>query len=135
MTDIYDQHDRAFARVNAFVIVKATEPVEGVSKTECVATIAFKHPRDGAGRLYAYVHWLGIPMVRGSANGGGYDKHSAACSAAVPALLKARNAAFAAWTFDADKTLSDAFIEALAGAGLGWARRLRDAGFKVWEAV
>ena len=46
--------------------------------TARVATVAFKYPRDGAGRLYCYFHILGEIMVRGYAAGGGYDKHSAA---------------------------------------------------------
>lgn len=74
MSNIYDQHSAAFASVNAYVVVK---------NGERVATIAFKHPRDGAGKLYAYVHWIGLQMVRGWASGGGYDKHSAAASVAV----------------------------------------------------
>ena len=74
MTDIYDQHKAAFASVSAYVILRGSEKV---------ATIAFRYPRDGAGRLYAYVHWLGVPMVRGFAGGYGYDKHSAACADAA----------------------------------------------------
>ena len=69
MPDIYDQHDAAFARVSAFVICRDGERV---------ATVALKFPADGAGRLHAYVHWLGLPMVRGFAGGYGYDKRSAA---------------------------------------------------------
>ena len=62
MSDIYEQHKAAFSNVSAFVIVKGGERV---------ATIAFKFPRDGAGRLFAYVHWLGEEMIRGYASGGG----------------------------------------------------------------
>lgn len=74
MTCIYDQHRTAFANVGACVVLK---------NGELVARIALKFPRDGAGRLYAYVHWLGTPMVRGFAGGYGYDKRSAAVAAAV----------------------------------------------------
>lgn len=77
MTDIYDLHDKAFARVSAYVILRSGEKV---------ATVAIKHPADGAGRLYAYVHWLGVPMVRGFAGGYGYDKRSAACADAAKRL-------------------------------------------------
>lgn len=81
MSDIYDQHRAAFANVSAYVILRGGERV---------ATIAFKFPRDGAGRLYAYVHWIGVPMVRGFAAGGGYDKRSAAVAdAAQKAIAKA----------------------------------------------
>lgn len=68
MPDIYDRHKAAFASVEAFVILH---------NGERVASIAFKFPRDGAGRLYAYVHRYGLEMVRGFAAGGGYDKRSA----------------------------------------------------------
>lgn len=56
MTDIYDLHSKAFARVSAYVVLDKSG--------ERVATVAFKFPADGAGRLYAYVHWIGVPMVR-----------------------------------------------------------------------
>lgn len=46
MKTIYEQHEKAFTSVQAFVIAK---------NGERVATIAFKFPRDGAGRLYAYI--------------------------------------------------------------------------------
>lgn len=62
MADIYDQHAAAFARVSAYAILK-----DG----DVVARIAFKFPADGAGRLYAYVHWIGTEMARGCASGGG----------------------------------------------------------------
>lgn len=75
MTDIYTQHDAAFARVSAFVILDG--------QGERVATVALKYPADGAGRLYAYVHLIGVPMVRGFASGGGYDKRSAAVASAI----------------------------------------------------
>lgn len=73
MSDIYDQHKAAFASVSAYVIAKDGDRV---------ATVAFKYPRDGAGRLWCYVHVLGVPMVRGHAGGYGYDKHSAASEVA-----------------------------------------------------
>ena len=73
-SDIYVLHAKAFNRVSAYVIMRGEERV---------ATIAFKFPRDGAGRLYAYVHVFGAPMVRGYAGGYGYDKRSAACSSAA----------------------------------------------------
>jgi hypothetical protein len=73
--DIYKQHEAAFASVSAYVVVDAAG--------ERVATIALKYPRDGAGRLYAYVHLISVPMVRGFAGGYGYDKGSAAVSEAI----------------------------------------------------
>jgi len=121
--DIYDQHKAAFARVEAYIILKDGERV---------ATIAFKFPADDAGRPYAYVHWLGLEMVRGFAAGGGYDKRSAACAAAARKLAltpEARRDDFPILTYDSFRkalSLDDA---------LSWDRCLRDAGFTVLQAV
>ena len=79
MTDIYDQHAKAFAAVQAFVILDTSG--------ERVATVALKFPRDGAGRLYAYVHLIGVEMVRAHAGGYGYDKRSAAVVAVLMLLF------------------------------------------------
>ena len=115
MTDIYNQHDAAFRQVEAHVIVKDGERV---------ATIAFKFPSDGAGRLYAYVHYIGLPMVRGFASGGGYDKRSAACADAARKIDRG------------PEDLPLLFAQALArDNGSTWDRALRDAGFTVWQAV
>ena len=125
MTDIYDQHSKAFARVEAYVICKDGERV---------ATIAFKFPADGAGRLYAYAHWIGLEMVRGFAAGGGYDKRSAACRDAfeqmrlddgTPDFIRAQAAGYGPFRF--------AMLNGDNGAG--WDRCLRDAGFTVLQAV
>lgn len=121
MADIYAQHTAAFARVSAFVILRGAEQV---------ATVAIKFPADGAGRLYAYVHWLGTEMVRGHANGYGYDKRSAAVSVAarmVPDDITGR-AVNSAW-----RAL---FIDAAGhDSGHDWTRRLEAAGFTVLQAV
>jgi hypothetical protein len=118
MAKIYDQHRAAFDAVSAYVIARHGEQV---------GTIAFKYPRDGAGRLYAYVHFHGIEMVRGFAAGGGYDKHSAACAAAARAM--------AVKTGEGALYLGH-FVTALAkDDGHGWAAALRDNGFTVWQAV
>lgn len=126
MSDIYEQHRAAFAQVSAFVIARDGERV---------AAIAFKYPRDGAGRLYAYVHWLGGSMVRGFASGGGYDKHSTACADAARKLAKPqkiRLSIFAA----AEGAIWDSFRDALAhDGGSTWDRELERAGFTVWQAV
>jgi hypothetical protein len=119
---IYEQHDAAFANVAAFVIAKDGEKV---------ATIAFKLPRDGASRLYAYVHWLGVAMVRGYAGGYGYDKRSAACSDAAGKMIKLPR--------DPDESRGVGFhafrMALFADDGDDWDRRLRDAGFDVLRAV
>ena len=130
MSKIYDQHEAAFSRVSAFVITH---------KGDRVAAIAFKYPADGAGRLYAYVHWIGSEMVRGYANGGGYDKKSAACADAArkPILVT---------VVDQDHNVKrvpatvfgkqDAFWKALRiDGGHSWEAELRNAGFTVLQAV
>jgi hypothetical protein len=123
MTSIYDQHAAAFANVSAYVILR-----DGVR----VATIAFKFPRDGAGRLFAYVHWIGAEMVRGYAAGGGYDKRSAACAAAVCKM--ALTLPEDAYTYG--HAAYEAFRATLAiDDGMEWHNRLRAAGFEVVQAV
>jgi hypothetical protein len=121
MTNIYDQHKAAFSNVSAFVVLKDGDRV---------ATVAIKFPKDGAGRLYAYVHWLGMPMVRGFASGGGYDKRTAACSAAAYQINLNE--------LPAPPVGQDcrAFTAALRkDSGYDWTRQLEDAGFTVVQAV
>lgn len=109
MPDIYEQHKAAFSNVSAFVILDQAG--------NRVATVAIKYPRDGAGRLYAYVHLIGVEMVRAHANGYGYDKRSAAmCDG-----------------FDARR----AAIQSVAPAmdSRDWTQALGAAGFTVLQAV
>lgn len=125
MTDIYDLHTKAFQRVSAYVIARDGERV---------ATIAFKFPADGAGRLYAYVHWLGAPMVRGSANGYGYDKKSAACLSAIQRMTRLEGKHYD--PLGPEVSAQMAFARALdTDDGQYWDRRLETAGFTVWQAV
>lgn len=119
MTDIYEQHKAAFKRVAAYIVLKDGERV---------ATVAFKYPADGAGRLYCYLHIIGVPMARGYAGGCGYDKASAA---AYDAIMKAQpNSA-------AEHIQWHVFHAPLKeGAGASnWDRALADAGFTVLQAV
>ena len=120
MADIYDQHKAAFPNVSAYVIARNGEKV---------ATIAFKYPRDGAGRLYAYVHWLGVPIVRGFAQGYGYDKVTAAVESALPKMVMS--------VVFPNREDQDAFISAIREdkSGHYWNNRLEEAGFTVWQAV
>ena len=119
MTDIYAQHTAAFASVSAFVILNQAG--------ERVATVAIKFPRDGAGRLYAYVHWLGVEMKRGHANGYGYDKRSAAVADAARKIQ---------WPIDLGANGPDAFAEAATrDGGEDWTRAVEKAGFRVLQAV
>ncbi|MGU3656792.1 hypothetical protein [Methylobacterium fujisawaense] len=125
--NIYDQHAAAFARVSAFVVL---------DKGERVATVALKFPADGAGRLFAYVHWLGAPMVRAFAGGGGYDKRSAAVSAAACKIDMSDREDLHRDDEGAPVTPRATFIQALTGRdGQDWTRKLEDAGFVVIQAV
>ena len=131
MVKIYDQHEKAFANVSAFVVL-GDEP-DAMGKPNRVATIAFRFPRDGAGRLYAYVHFFGIEMVRGFAAGGGYDKKTAACASAVSRLRD--GLAINHWE-QHEIVQYDKFRAALArDGGNSWDGALRDAGFTVLQAV
>lgn len=121
MSSIYEQHDAAFSRVAAFVIVSNTG--------EKLATIAFKFPADGAGRLYCYLQVMGATMVRGSATGGGYDKKSAAAHSAAGKLAYGEHG-------DArHRATIDAFKTAIKDAGYDWQHDLREAGFTVLQAA
>lgn len=117
MTNIYEQFDKAFARVSSFAVLY---------ENELVTTINFKFPADGAGRLYAYVHWFGERMVRGSASGYGYDKRSAAVIDAVNKM-----------TLDCGDEMNKAmFVSALAkDNGSYFDTNLRNAGFTVIQTI
>lgn len=135
MSDIYKRHESAFSSVSAYVVL-----LNG----ERVATIAYKFPKDGAGRLYCYAHWLGTEMTRGHANGYGYDKKSAAAADAAKRMKGAQvwdktlNNGFGGYAKQTDAPSKDqaAFIAALADDN-GWHcdRRLQNAGFVVLQAV
>ncbi len=124
---IYDQHDKAFARVSAFVIMKDGERV---------ATVAFKFPADGAGRLQCFLHVLSLPMVKGTASGYGYDKRSAAfADAARKAEVKLED-----WQEETgyvlQRSIASAINQAMQGNdGRDWSDNLRNAGFTVLQAV
>jgi hypothetical protein len=120
--NIYDQHRASFPHVSAFVIAQGGRRV---------GTVAFKFPRDGAGRLYCYLQVFGMPMARGFANGYGYDKKSAACESAAERIAPPTEPEYAD-----DAGRATAIKAALAGhEGYDWDRRIRDAGFEVWQAV
>lgn len=123
-SDIYDLHQKAFARVSAYVVTDARTG-------ECVAKIAFKFPADGAGRLYAYVHWLGLPMVRGFAGGYGYDKRSAAVADASDKAIKTIKLP----PEDVDMRHATFFRELATDGGEQWDSRLHRCEFRVIQAV
>ena len=123
---IYDQHDAAFKNVSAFVILKDGERV---------ATVAFKFPKDGAGRLYCYLHVLGLPMVRGYAGGYGYDKKSAALADAASKQCAVK---LESWQTPEGYTKEYATAQAIKAcltSGHSWDHDLREAGFVVLQAV
>jgi hypothetical protein len=127
--NIYDQHRASFAQVSAYVVVH---------NGERVATVALKFPRDGAGRLLAYVHWLGEPMVRGYAGGYGYDKSNAAVANAARKLTLSQGLwPDGSYHYNPETVALHAlFCDMLSrDDGVNWDDRLRDAGFKVWSAV
>jgi|GWRWMinimDraft_5_1066013.scaffolds.fasta_scaffold05958_7 hypothetical protein len=124
MSKIYDQHSQAFRYVEAYAVLK-----DG----ELVARITFKFARSGL-QTQCYVHWIGIQMVKGRANGGGYDKSSAAAAHAankMPLGLDAKTGTECDPNHDYNP-----FLRALRkDDGYSWDRCLRDAGFNVVQAV
>jgi len=125
MADIYEQHMAAFSRVAAHVVFLHGNKV---------ANVALKFPADGAMRLYAYVHWIGVEMTRGFAGGGGYDKASAAVANAAGKMpgIGADHRPARLCGGDA----YDVFVSAARrDDGHGWIRNLELAGFVVVQAV
>lgn len=121
---IYRQHEAAFKGVSAYVVTD--------SKGERVATVAFKFARSGL-RTTCYLHWLGSPMVKAHANGGGYDKASAAAYQAAQRVQTGR-----ATQGGPDGPAMNAFIafvSAIRDEGRHWDDDLRAAGFNVLQAV
>ena len=119
--NIYAQHDAAFARVSAYVVMK---------NGERIATVAIKFPADGAGRLYAYTHYIGAPMTRDHASGYGYDKRT---PAVLGAFLKTQFDE--ATHMDRLAELRDFKAQLNPHAGEDWTRQLERAGFTVLQAV
>ena len=131
MNNISDQHTAAFANVQAFVIIGANGGK--------LATVALKYPKDGAGRLWAYVHVIGSQMARGSANGYGYDKASAAVCAALAKWAPRHAPSGGVELDDYEKEARARFAMFKAAAtsrdGYSWAQNLENAGFTVLQAV
>lgn len=127
---IYAQHDAAFAQVSAFVIIDRGDGFRAPSK---VATVAFKFPPHGHGerRVYAYVHWLGLPMVRGWASGCGYDKKTAACASAVSQIGMTQWRKLMVEKPEAVRLYAALQLD----TGPTWQSQLESAGFIVLQAV
>lgn len=124
MADIYKQHQSAFSNVAAHAVLK-----DG----KLAAKIAFKF----GNAVTAYVHFLGIEMVRGQPGGGGYDRQSAACAYAAEKLAKVDiSGSYADGTPHHDVAAVTAFVEALRkDDGYGWDHHLKAAGFDVRQVV
>ena len=122
MSDIYTQHDAAFRQVSAYVIAKDGERV---------ATVAIKH----ATAVTAYVHLIGIEMVKGTARGGGYDRASAAVATAID-KIPVPSADHGDDRYQTLHALRTQLRLATPGMDAGqWTRELERQGFTVWQAV
>ncbi len=77
--DVYGQHRAAFARVSAFALM-----LDGSH----VANIALKHPSGAEGRVQAFVHVIGVRMIR--AVGSPFGHARSALERAAPKLRLAR---------------------------------------------
>ncbi|HWU70770.1 MAG TPA: hypothetical protein VN017_05395 [Pseudoxanthomonas sp.] len=109
--DVYEKHSATFRNVSAYVITRGAQRV---------ATVAFKSGTTEQ----AFVHWIGSAMIRATANGGGYDRQSAACAKAASKA-----------THNGD-ALASAFWTSLAiDGGRHWYQELERAGFTVLQAV
>jgi hypothetical protein len=135
MTTIYDLHRKAFNQVSAFVILDESG--------ERVATIAFKFPKDGAGRLWCYFHLIGLEMSRGYAGGYGYDKKSASVCNAIENIKPFDFSIYSNTNREELQLHADELNEkaySLKNAfdyigGKDWIDVLRDKGYKVLQAV
>lgn len=79
-TSVYDKHAKHFSQVSAYVIIDS----EGTQK----GTMSIKYPKDGAGKLYLYLHLYGSEMVQVSVSGCGFDKRSVAVQKAADMYVK-----------------------------------------------
>ncbi|SEG64681.1 hypothetical protein [Bosea lathyri] len=123
---VYNQHDAAFSHVSAYVVIDKRDGA-------CVAKVAIKRSTSGL-RTTAFVHWLGVPMVKGVANGGGYDKDSASVANAARRMLdlmgiEPRLTREALDDYDAFRAAASL------DGGKRWDDAVRDAGFSVFQAV
>ena len=132
MTDIYEMHAKAFPTVTAYAVLRGGKPV---------AKIAFKTSATST-RVWVYVHYLGTPMVRACADGGGYDKHTAAIENAYKAGVAAVKGQKGPDTSPQVLAMLHAarfFWDSLNGSprdeGATWDVRLRRAGFEPFGVV
>ena len=72
----WQKFDNAFKSVSAYVVMDQ-------DTMQPIAKIALKFPSDGAGRVNAYIHLIGMEVQHGYAGGYGYDKRTASIISAV----------------------------------------------------
>ena len=72
----WQKFDNAFKQVSAFVVMDR-------DTMQPIAKIALKFPSDGAGRVNAYIHLIGMEVQHSYAGGYGYDKRTASIISAV----------------------------------------------------
>lgn len=106
-------------------------------KGKHVGLITWKHPNDGAGRMYCYLHIFGFPMVRGQAAGFGYDRRGVSWVDALDYLATAESLEQSEAPF---AQAAAAMLETLRGfdGATGWETmkyRLEDVGFQLLRAV
>jgi hypothetical protein len=126
MTTPYDQHREAFRAVSAYVVLR---------NGQCVARVLFRHPKDGAGKTWCYLHLFGADMTRGSAGGGGYDKRTASCVGAALRVVPPTGP-----DCEEQRLRVTDLASAIKGDGPGgrvgdWSERLTDAGYAVIRAI
>lgn len=121
MPDVYEQHRKSFQNVAAYVVLN--DETDSKGNPQRAATVAFKY---GA-RCTCYFHVIGAQMAKGWADGGGYDKASAAAHHAISRIE--RNA------WPEHVALIERISAAVKDQGRSWEGDLRAAGFEVWQAV
>ena len=72
----WQKFDNAFKSVSAYVVMDQ-------DTMQPIAKIALKFPSDGAGRVNAYIHIIGMEVQHGYAGGYGYDKRTASIISAA----------------------------------------------------
>ena len=64
---VYNHFDTAAKSVSAYAIMAK-------DTGDYLGRVVVKYPRDGMGRVQAFLHIWQLPMIRGIASGCGYDK-------------------------------------------------------------
>ena len=72
----WQKFDNAFKQVSAYVVMDQ-------ETMQPIATIALKFPSEGAGRVNAYIHLIGMEVQHGYDGGYGYDKRTASIIDAI----------------------------------------------------